>query len=412
MTHWKTHLGSEKIKLIDGDRSARYPKEFQFVPIGIPFVNTTNIRDNHFDFTNLDFIPEEIFEKLTKGKLQYGDLVITTRGSIGNVARWPDIYPTAFINAQMLIIRPDESYVSRDYLYYLLTWETTQRRLKVISSGVAQPQLPMRDLKTVDLIFPEIDEQRRIAAILSAYDDLIENNRRRMTLLEQAARELYREWFARLRFPGYEHTRIVDGVPEGWEQSTLLDACLSVEDGDWVESKDQGGDDFRLLQISNIGVNEFVETGNFRGMREDTFRRLNCTEILPGDILISRMPTPIGRAWLVTEMPWRMITAVDVAIVKPDDLRADRYFLVYYLNSAEHLAFCERRASGATRPRIARRELVSLPVLIPTAGLQQSFHEIVEPISQLRAKLQRDNQLLRNARDLLLPRLMSGEISV
>ena len=123
-------------------------------------------------------------------------------------------------------------------------------------------------------------------------------------------------------------------------------------------------EDYRLLQISNIGVNEFVETGNIRFVTEETFRRLNCREVLAGQILISRMPKPIGRAWLVTEMPWRMITAVDVAIVTPNLDVADPYFLTYFLNSPENLEHCERRAVGATRPRVARRELASLPLLL------------------------------------------------
>jgi len=158
------------------------------------------------------------------------------------------------------------------------------------------------------------------------------------------------EWFVRLRFPGREHTRIINGVPEGWKQERLASACESAEDGDWIESKDQDGDDFRLLQISNIGMNEFVETGNFRGVSEETFRRLNCRSVDPGDILISRMPKPIGRAWLVTEMPWRMVTAVDVTILKPNDSRLDRYFLLYHLNSESHLGHCERRLRAQLAP--------------------------------------------------------------
>jgi type I restriction enzyme S subunit len=255
-----------------------------------------------------------------------------------------------------------------------------------------------------------LESQHRIADILSAYDDLIENNRQRMVLLEDAARELYREWFVRLRFPGHEHTLVVNGVLEGWEQLELANACESLEDGDWVESKDQGGEDFRLLQISNIGVNEFVETGNFRYVTEETFRRLNCREILPGQILISRMPKPIGRAWLVSQMPWRLITAVDAAIVAPNPEIADPYFLTYFLNSRENLDRCERRAGGATRPRIARRDLGSLPLLRPPLSLQRMFREVAEPIHSQRANLYRQNERLSASRDLLLPRLMSATV--
>lgn len=267
-------------------------------------------------------------------------------------------------------------------------------------------------LTAFEVAVPQPDVQRRVVDVLVRYDDLIENNRRRMTLLEDAARQLYREWFVRLRFPGHEHMKTSDGVPAGWRRITLADACESIEDGDWIESKDQGGEDYRLLQVSNIGVNEFVETGNLRFVTEETFRRLSCRELAKGQILISRMPKPIGRAWLVTDMPWRMITAVDVAIATPRSDIADPYVLTYFLNSPETLEQCERRAVGATRARVARREVASLPILLAPPLLQRSFREVAEPLNQQRANLYRQIERLRAARDLLLPRLMSGEIAV
>jgi type I restriction enzyme S subunit len=280
------------------------------------------------------------------------------------------------------------------------------------SDKAAVPGVNRNVLHELKVRSPDTKAQERIADILSAYDDLIENNRRRMALLEEAAQHLYREWFVRLRFPGHEHARIADGVPNGWQRRTFAEAYSSLEDGDWIETKDQGGDDFRLLQISNIGINEFVETGNFRYVTEETFKRLNCREILPGHILIARMPKPIGRAWLVMEMPWRMITAVDAAIAVANEELADAYFLTHYLNAPASLEHCERRAVGATRPRIARRELAGLPLLLPPRQLQRHFREFAEPLNCLRAVLYRQNEKLRAARDLLLPRLMGGEIAV
>jgi len=188
--------------------------------------------------------------------------------------------------------------------------------------------------------------------------------------------------------------------------------CQSLEDGDWIESKDQGGEDYRLLQISNIGVNEFVETGNYRYIIADTVRRLNCREIRPGQILISRMPKPIGRAWLVTEMPWRVVTSVDVAVLTPKTNVADSYFIVHHLNAPASLEMCAQQAVGATRPRIACRELAALPIVVPPIERQRHFREFAEPLNEQRANLHQQNSTLRAARDLLLPRLMSGEVPV
>ena len=280
------------------------------------------------------------------------------------------------------------------------------------SDKAAVPGIDRNVLHALDVRVPFGPVQEPIANVLSAYDDAIENNRRRMGLLEKAARLLYEEWFVRLRFPGHEHTPITNGLPQGWARKELGDVAASFEDGDWIESKDQGGEDYRLLQISNIGINEFVETGNFRFVSEDTFRRLNCRELSPGDLLISRMPTPIGRAWLVTSMPWKMITAVDAAILRVNDEVADTYFVLYHLNSKGSIGYCEQHAGGATRPRITRKELARQPLVLPNLRVQAHFRDVVKPINDLRTKLYQANNALRAARDLLLPRLMSGEIEV
>jgi type I restriction enzyme, S subunit len=302
--------------------------------------------------------------------------------------------------------------IDSEFLFYALLARREHIRDLASEASHGTKRLETDVLASFEILVPKTrDVQRRVVAVLAAYDDLIENNRRRMALLEEAARQLYREWFVRLRFPGHEHTSVVDGVPTGWQRLTLGEACASLEDGDWVETKDQGGEDYRLLQISNIGVNSFVETGNYRFVTEETFRRLGCREVTPGQILIARMPTPIGRAWLVTEMAWKMVTAVDVAILTPRS-EADGFFLVYHLNSPVNLERCERRSVGATRPRIARRELAELPVLLPAQELQRLFREVVAPLTLMRSNLYRQNDRLRAARDLLLPRLMSGEIAV
>jgi len=279
------------------------------------------------------------------------------------------------------------------------------------SDKAAVPGVDRNVLHELKVKVPEKNEQVAIASVLSAYDDLIVNNKRRIELLEQSARLLFKEWFVHLRYPGHEHDKVVDGVPDGWERTTLEAVCREFLDGDWLETKDQGGDDLRILQISNIGDNAFVETGNYRYITEETLRRLNCTEIVAGDVLISRMPEPIGRAWLVTGQPWRMVTAVDVTIARPNPEEVSPIYFLHWLNSPTHLARCAAGATGATRPRIAKRVMGALPILIPPAALQNEFASAAEVNNQLKDRLTRQNQKLSEARDLLLPRLMDGRIS-
>lgn len=147
-------------------------------------------------------------------------------------------------------------------------------------------------------------------------------------------------------------------------------------------------------------------------MTSETFRRLRCNEVLPGDILISRMPKPIGRAWLVSVQPWRMITAVDVTIARPSHNTVDPYYFLHHLNSPLHIARCEARATGATRPRISRKNMAALPILLPRMSLQHAFGEFALTANEQRTILARQSKRLSEARDLLLPRLMNGEVSV
>jgi type I restriction enzyme S subunit len=381
---------------------------------GVPVIRGNNLpADASFRDDDFVFVSEKKADDLRSNAAFPGDLIFTQRGTLGQVGLIPSDsrFQRYIVSQSQMKLTVDPAIAVPRFVYYFFRLPATVQKVvnHALTSGV--PHINLGILKGFGITIPEVDAQQWIVGTLSAYDDLIENNRRRMALLEEAARQLYREWFVRLRFPGHEHSRITNGLPEGWERRTFTEACSSLEDGDWIETKDQGGDDYRLLQISNIGINEFVETGNFRYVTEQTFKRLNCRELLPGRILIARMPKPIGRAWLVTEMPWHMITAVDAAIAVPNEELADPYFLTHYLNSPASLEHCERRAVGATRPRIARRELAGLPLLLPPRRLQTHFREIAEPLNQQRAVLYRQNEKLRAARDLLLPRLMSGEIT-
>jgi type I restriction enzyme S subunit len=274
------------------------------------------------------------------------------------------------LGQRTLLIRPDQERIDAAYLAYLLIGPQVQAIIHAKTNGVTVPHLNMRDVRDLDLpAIPLLTEQKRIAGVLAAYDDLVVNCERRIRLLDEMACALYREWFVLFRHPGHEKTPLVDSplgrIPKGWRVESLQTGMGTIQDGDWIETKDQGGEDYRLLQISNVGVGQFVETGNYRYITADTFSRLRCTELVPGDILVARMPTPIGRAWLVTPQLWRMITAVDVAIVRTDPTRVLASYLVRAWNDDANLRRIAAQESGTTRPRITRRELAALPFLVP-----------------------------------------------
>jgi type I restriction enzyme, S subunit len=281
--------------------------------------------------------------------------------------------------------------------------------------AAAVPGVNRNHLHALPVSVPDIRTQARIAQILAAMDNLIENSRRRIALLEKLAQAIYREWFVKFRYPGNEDHELVDSplgpIPAGWEVTTLAEQSASLVDGDWIESKDQGGGDYRLLQVSNIGVGSFRETGNFRYITAQTFERLRCTEIRVGDILISRMPDPIGRAWLVDVLDSPAVTAVDVAILTPRSPESG-VFLSHWLNTPETLARADAVATGTTRKRITRSVLGGLAFAMPPPQHISHFFKTVAPMAEAASTLRRKSASLATMRDLLLPKLVTGAIDV
>ena len=380
---------------------------------GYPSIRTPNVGRGRLILQGVNRVSAEVYEEWTKRAVpEPGDLILAREAPAGNVAAIKD-GQTVCLGQRTVHLRPDRERVDSDFLCYYLLAPRQQGFLLAGETGATAGHVNMRDIRRLDIgPLPSLDTQKTLGQTLSAYDDLIENNRRRIALLEEAARLLYREWFVHFRFPGYEHARNIDGIPEGWESVPVKSVCSTYDDGDWLETKDQGGSDYRILQISNIGSNSFVETGNWRYITEETFRRLNCHEVVPGDILVSRMPRPIGRGWMVTPMPFRMVTAVDVTIVRADQSRVEPYLLLHHINSDQNVGRCEANATGATRPRISRKNMGNLPITLPPMELQHQFAEIAPENNRLRDNLFKQNESLAKARDLLLPRLMKGEITV
>lgn len=389
---------------------------------GYPSIRTPNIGRGRLLLDGVNRVSEETYQLWTRRATPHpNDLILAREAPVGNVAIIPDNLKVC-LGQRTVLIRPDKTRVDANYLVNLLLGDEVQARIQSMANGATVGHLNVKDIRELALPkLPSIPTQQKISGILAAYDDLIENNTRRIKILEEMAQAIYREWFVEFRAPGVELRNATpeeqkltgkDVFPKGWEVRPLQSLAASLTDGDWIETKDQGGEDYRLLQVSNIGKSEFVETGNYRYITQDTFDRLRCQEVLPRDILISRMPKPTGRAWLVTLQSWKMITAVDVAIMKVDERNADQYFVFYLLNSPEEIDQVERRTTGTTRPRISRSSLASIPVVVPPIALQKPFGIFAESSYQLCTKLRNKNTNLRRTRDLLLPKLISGEVEV
>ena len=207
-------------------------------PSGVPFIKGKHISSGRIDFETCDFIAEEDHTKCVKRvKPQVDDVLFANIGSVGDVARVTD--EREFSIKNVALFRPDPSKVDPTYFYYLVVSSSFRGVFLNARSGAAQPFISLEAFRSHRFPFnPDKAQQHKTGIILSAYDDMIENNRRRMALLEEAARQLYREWFVRLRFPGHEHTRITDGVPDGWEKVKVGSLLLKVSRAQKIKKDD------------------------------------------------------------------------------------------------------------------------------------------------------------------------------
>lgn len=248
------------------------------------------------------------------------------------------------------------------------------------SEKAAVPGVDRNVLHEIKVLVPDYEIQCHISRTLSAYDELIENNLRRMALLEESARLLYREWFVSLRFPGYEHSHIVDGVPEGWERKTLGE-CLTLNYGKALKAELRVDGEYPVYGSSGI-----VGSHN--------------KPLVTGPAII------LGRKGNVGSVYWSTKSFFPIDTVYFVDAESSSLYLFYALKNMHFLS------TDVAVPGLNRDFAYSRPYLCPSSQVLNSFLEIVSPIHMQLDKLEALNQKLRAARDLLLPRLMSGEINV
>ncbi|MEH1907066.1 restriction endonuclease subunit S [Nostoc sp.] len=386
MTDWKTDiLGNVPIKFIDGDRSSRYPKREEFVSEGIPFLNAESINENSVNLSKANLITEEKFLSIKKGRLQQGDLILTTRGNgVGQAAFFNQTSQDALINAQLLILRPDEAYIDPAFLYYSFTTPFFKSNLKNFVSGSAQPQLPIKSLRNIEFSYPPLITQRKIADILSSYDRLIDNNNRRIALLEESIHLLYKEWFVRSRFPGYESVKLVDGIPEGWNCINFSEALI-LQRGFDLPNKDRKPGDIPIY--ASTGINGFHDTPKVKA---------------PG--VVTGRSGSLGSVMYVQKDFWPLNTTLWVKEFK----KVTPPFAYCLLSQMDLNSY----QAGAAVPTLNRNVIHGVKILVPCEQLQSKFDNFANLILIQIEVLKKYNYNLRQARNLLLPRLMNGSIAV
>ncbi|AII53818.1 hypothetical protein N008_17775 [Hymenobacter sp. APR13] len=274
------------------------------------------------------------------------------------------------------------------------------------NSAGAVPGLNRNILHELDIRFPPLPVQQRIAAILSAYDDLIDNNRKRIALLEKAARLLYEEWFVRLQFPGHEHTPVVEGVPQGWAKSKVEDIgeIITGKTPDTTRAS-YYGEDVPFIKTPDMHGNVYVIETESSLSKEGA--DIQPKKYLPKNaILVACIGAKLG---VVSLSPGVSQTNQQINAVITHDETAT-YFAFFTLRALKPRL--EAVGGGATMPNVNKSKFGSLELLLPNKALLQAFEGFCKPVFAQILILQQQTQKLQQARDLLLPRLMSGELAV
>jgi type I restriction enzyme S subunit len=298
------------------------------------------------------------------------------------------------------------------FVYYFLHTIDFQR----FDVGNSNPTLNRNHIHDLSIRIPDPPIQEAIADILSAYDDLIEKNRRRMALLEKAARLLYEEWFVRLRFPGHEHTRTLGGIPERWSWLPLESVCLDREGiqtgpfGSQLHQSDYSDDGVPVVMPKNL-ISFRIADEEVSRIPESLAQKLSRHRMIDGDTVYGRRGD-IGRRAFVSARQAGWICGTGCLRIRPDPESINPRFLFDALGSPETAGTIANRAKGSTMLNLNSSVLKSVPVLVAPTRLQDLYSDQVEPMAHLVELLSEQSQKLRAARDLLLPRLMSGEITV
>ena len=374
---------------------------------GFYFISAKDIRDGIINYENARQITETDFAQThRRTDLQPGDLLVTNSGTIGRLAIAQDNERTLQTTFQksVAILKPKPCVISSRFLYYYLS-----ANLKAFihpAAGAAQKNLLLRDIRAFRVYKPSLREQDEISRTLSNYDYLIENNRRRIALLEKAVRLLYREWFLHFRFPGHEHVKITDGLPEGWGR---LQASEAFE----VNPKTSRNDNGIITYVPMVALSEtgmVIDRGELENRKKSTNVRFRN-----GDTLFARI-TPClenGKTGFVQLLAPDEVACGSTEFIVLRGRHVSNHFV--YL-TARLPAFRENAiksmigSSGRQRVQPSCFDRYGVPV--PPALVAMMFDEVVEPMFEQISRLDQQNQKLAEARDLLLPRLMNGEITV
>lgn len=384
----------------------------EYADTGIPFYRSKEIIDlfNRNDIATELFISEERYNEI---KSKFGvpvenDLLLTSVGTIGipYLVKAKDKF--YFKDGNLTWFRKyNRDLIVPLYLYLWISSNVGKQTLTILSMGAAQPALTISRLKKLCINLPPVETQQKIASILSTYDSLIENNTKRIRLLEQMAENLYKEWFVRFRFPGHENVDMENGLPKGWKVERIGNVCETIGGGTpSTTTPEYWGGDIKWVTPSDITLKKSLPLLNIEGRITEEGLKKSAAKLLPPYTILMTSRASIGYFGV---SPESVCTNQGFISIIPNEENM-RLYLLYSLKTRKEEIIAN--ANGSTFLEISKGRFRQMKILLPSNTVLNAFEKRAQTLFKEVLNLELQNQLLTRQRDLLLPRLMSGKLEV
>lgn len=353
------------------------------------------------------FISESTHNKLKRSQIEADDILFSMAGIyLGKLAIVKDEDVPANTNQAVALIRFNKG-VNIDYLYYFMVQKSFNAYVNCMSAQAAQPNINLKQIGNLQIVLPTDKQQKRIAGILSAYDNLIENNNKRIRLLEQMAENLYKEWFVRFRFPGYEDTEFEDGMPRDWVREKIGLHYNTCSGGTPSRTHEEYYTEGTIPWVKTGEIKDGIIIHTDECITEAGIKGSSAKLLPQGAVVMAMYGVNIGMlAYLDSEMTCNQACCV---FNDKNEINSRHYLFHYLYSIRDYLLLI---GFGAAQQNLSQDLIKKVKIVIPPAELIKEFDKQKEPLYQtIRALMMKNDKLIKQ-RDALLPRLMSGKLEV
>lgn len=371
---------------------------------GIPVVMPKDLVGGKISEESIARVNKTHVERLCRHKIETGDILYSRRGDVGRCAYVTEKEVGWLCGTGCLRVTIDSEKADSRFVFFQLQHPDTVGWVEKHAVGATMLNLNTTILSSVPIRLPALESQKRIANALSAYDDLIENNQKQIKLLEEAAQRLYKEWFVNLRFPGHENTKIVDGVPEGWQWCKVRDVA---DINSSALPKNYKEDFIDYVDLGSVRCGH-IETRTRYNLNEAPGRAKRCAK--DGDIIWGMVRPNLKAYALVTNPKETDVFSTGFAVLSAK--KVPYSYLYCAVTQEEFVGYLVNATNGAAYPAVKPVHFEVADILKPDDKVLEQFHSVADSIYRKKEALENQNHNLRESRDLILPKLMSGEVEV